>query len=608
MTNMLWLVPTIPLLGFLVLSIAGRFLPKVATALIGVGTVGLSALLSLGIGYEFWNNPQPVDQFLWNWISVEGLATSIGLYLDKLSTIMMLVITVVSFLILLYSAEFMANDKGYSRFFAYMNLFVGAMLILVLADNLLSLYLGWEGVGLCSYLLIGFWYEDPTNSRAANKAFIVTRIGDTLFTIGLLVLFWQFGTLALPQILSMAPQTWAVGNGMAVAATLLLLGGAVGKSAQLPLQTWLPDAMAGPTPVSALIHAATMVTAGVYLIARTHVLFDLAPQVQLLVALIGAITLLLAGCSALTQHDIKRVLAYSTMSQVGYMFLGLGVGAVDAAMFHFMVHAFFKSLLFLSAGVVILSLGQEHNMFRMGGLRTQMPFTFWVFLIGAVALSALPWIDAGFYSKDRILVLAYASPLGTWWLYLLGLIGSFITALYTFRMVFLTFFGTCQQKPQYRPGARMMIPLVLLSIGSLFGGLINIPQWLGNQQHIEKPLLEMAIALVTLCGLGLACIFYWLRPHLSTEWANNRICKAVSRWWFAGWGFDSLYTHLLVRPFALFFRWNKADCVDMVATYVGSISSGGHATLSRLQNGNVRWYAMTLTIGAIFVLSIMVWA
>ena len=601
---MLWLVPTIPLLGFFILSLAGKFLPKAATALIGVGTVGFSALLSLGIGYEFWNNPQPVDQFLWNWISVDILTTSIGLYLDKLSTVMMLVITVVSFLILLYSAEFMANDKGYSRFFAYMNLFVGAMLILVLADNLLCLYLGWEGVGLCSYLLIGFWYENPANSRAANKAFIVTRIGDTLFTIGLLVLFWQFGTLALPQILSMAPQAWAVDNGMAVAAALLLLGGAVGKSAQLPLQTWLPDAMAGPTPVSALIHAATMVTAGVYLIARTHILFDLAPQVQMLVALIGAVTLLIAGCSALVQHDIKRVLAYSTMSQIGYMFLGLGVGAVDAAIFHFMIHAFFKSLLFLSAGVVILSLGQEHNMFRMGGLRTQMPFTFWVFLIGAISLSALPWIDAGFYSKDRILVSAYASPLGTWWLYLLGLIGSFITALYTFRMVFLTFFGTCQQKPRSQPGVRMMIPLVLLSAGALFGGLIK----LGNQQPIEDHLLEGTIVIVTLCGLGLAYVFYWLHPHLSTEWANNRIGKAVSRWWFSGWGFDSLYTHLLVRPFALFFRWNKDDCIDTVATYVGSISSCGHTTLSRLQNGNVRWYAMTLTIGAILVLSIMVWA
>ena len=601
---MLWLVPTIPLLGFLILSLVGRFLPKAAAALIGVGTVGFSALLSLGIGYEFWNNPQPVDQLLWNWICVDGLATSIGLYLDKLSAVMILVITVVSFLILLYSAEFMANDKGYSRFFAYMNLFVGAMLILVLADNLLCLYLGWEGVGLCSYLLIGFWYEDPTNSRAANKAFIVTRIGDTLFTIGLLVLFWQFGTLALPQILSMAPQAWAVDNGMAVAATLLLLGGAVGKSAQLPLQTWLPDAMAGPTPVSALIHAATMVTAGVYLIARTHILFALAPQVQMLVATIGAVTLLIAGCSALVQHDIKRVLAYSTMSQIGYMFLGLGVGAVDAAIFHFMIHAFFKSLLFLSAGVVILSLGQEHNMFRMGGLRTQMPFTFWAFLIGAISLSALPWIDAGFYSKDRILVSAYASPLGTWWLYLFGLIGSFITALYTFRMVFLTFFGTCQQKPRYQPGVRMIIPLVLLSAGALFGGLIK----LGNQQPIEEPLLEGAIVIVTLCGLGLASIFYWLQPHLSTEWANNRIGKAVSRWWFSGWGFDSLYTHLLVRPFALFFRWNKDDCIDTVASYVGSISSCGHTTLSRLQNGNVRWYAMTLTIGAILVLSIMVWA
>lgn len=594
---MLWLVPTLPLLSFLILSIGGRFLSKVTTALVGVGAVGLSALLSLSIGYSFWNNPQPIDQTLWTWISVAGFSTSIGLYLDRLSLVMMLVVTVVGFLILLYSAEFMAKDTGYSRFFAYMNLFVGSMLILVLADNLLCLYLGWEGVGLCSYLLIGFWYEDPANCRAANKAFIVTRIGDTFLTIGLLLLFWQFGTLHLPQILQKAPEV--LKGGMAVAATLLLLGGAVGKSAQLPLQTWLPDAMAGPTPVSALIHAATMVTAGVYLIARTHVLFELAPSVQLLVATIGAITLLLAGCAALAQHDIKRVLAYSTMSQIGYMFLGLGVGAVDAAMFHFMVHAFFKSLLFLSAGIVILALGQEHNMFRMGGLRKGMPFTFLVFLIGAISLSALPWIDAGFYSKDRIVVLAFASPLGSWWLYLLALIGSFLTALYTFRMVFLTFFGTCQQKPNYQPKACMIIPLVLLAIGSLFGGLINIPQWLGHPMTAEKPLLELLTVLVTLCGLGAAC-FFWLRP--------TRAVKVGSQWALYGWGFDSLYDHLLVRPFARFFRWNSADGIDTVNSWIGSAGSAGHAVLSKMQNGNVRWYAMTLTVGALIVLSIMVWA
>lgn len=603
---MLWLVPTLPLLSFLILSFGGRFLSKVVTALIGVGAVGLSALLSLSIGYAFWTNPQPIDQTLWTWISVSGFSASIGLYLDRLSVVMVLVVTLVSFLILLYSVEYMAPDTGYSRFFAYMNLFVSSMLILVLADNLLCLYLGWEGVGLCSYLLIGFWYEDPVHGRAANKAFIVTRIGDTLLMIGLLLLFWQFGTLNLPQILQKAPGV--LGNGAAVAATLLLLGGAVGKSAQLPLQTWLPDAMAGPTPVSALIHAATMVTAGVYLIARTHVLFDLAPQVQLLVATIGAITLLLAGCSALTQHDIKRVLAYSTMSQIGYMFLGLGVGAIDAAMFHFMVHAFFKSLLFLSAGIVILGLGQEHNMFRMGGLRKQMPFTFWVFLIGAVSLCALPWIDAGFYSKDRILVLAIASPHGRWWLYVIGLVGSFLTVLYTFRMVFLTFFGTCQQKPNYQPGICMIVPLILLAIGSLFGGLINIPEWLGNGAATEKPLPQLITTLTTLCGLGLACLFFWLRPNLSTQWAGSRVGKTLSRWWFSGWGFDSLYDHLLVRPFVRFFRWNSADCIDTLNSWVGSATSIGSSVLSQLQNGKVRWYAMTMTVGAIIVLSIMVWA
>src|SRR5512146_15998 len=332
-----------------------------------------------------------------------------------------------------------------------MNLFVASMVTLVLADNLLLLYLGWEGVGLCSYLLIGFWYTDPVNGRAARKAFIVTRVGDTSMVIGLFLIFDRLGTFNIQELMHRATLQWPVGAAAAVAAAALLLGGAVGKSPQLPLQTWLPDAMAGPTPTSALIHAATMVTAGVYLIARTHVLFSLAPPVMLAVAVIGAATLMLAGCSALTQRDIKRVLAYSTISQIGYMFLALGVGAWSAAIFHFMTHAFFKALLFLAAGAVIQALHHEHDMFKMGGLRKQIPLTFWAFLISGCALAGLPIITAGFYSKGMILWSAWSSPQGGAALWLAGVVGVLLTALYIFRVIFSAFFGAAQIPVEHAP-------------------------------------------------------------------------------------------------------------------------------------------------------------
>ena len=443
MLELLWLIPALPYAGFVVLAVAGGRLSRPVAASLGVISVGLSAAVALLVGIEFiWFWPgNTYVQLLWTWIAVGRFTPAIGFYLDALSLVMILVVTVVGFLILLYSTGFMIRSEGYSRFFAYMNLFVGSMLTLVMADNLLLLYLGWEGVGLCSYLLIGFWYSDPANGRAAIKAFVVTRVGDASMAVGLFLIFVSLGTLQIQEIMQKAEIQWAVGSGIAIAASALLLGGALGKSAQLPLQTWLPDAMAGPTPVSALIHAATMVTAGVYLIARTHVLFTLAPPVLTAVAVIGAITLLIAGVSALTQRDIKRVLAYSTMSQVGYMFLALGVGAWSAAIFHFVTHACFKALLFLAAGVVIQGLDEEHDMFKMGGLRRVIPGTFWAFLVGAASLSALPIVTAGFYSKDLILMEAWSSQNGSGWLWLAGLIGALLTSLYAFRMVFLTFFG-----------------------------------------------------------------------------------------------------------------------------------------------------------------------
>src|SRR5580698_2169283 len=411
MLQLLWLVVAIPFASAVLLALCGSSLPRRAVALLGAGSVGLAAFLTLLISTAFLASPPAGNayvQHLWTWMSSGGFRPEIAFYLDPVSLLMLLVVTFVSFLIHLYSAEYMRDDEGYARFFAYMNLFVASMITLVLANNLLLLYLGWEGVGLCSFLLIGFWYREPQNVRAAGKAFIVTRFGDTAFALGLFLLFTRLGTLDIQEVMHRAAVQWSPGSGIAVAAAALLLGGAVGKSAQLPLQTWLPDAMAGPTPTSALIHAATMVTAGVYLIARTHVLFTLAPPVQLAVAIIGATTMLLAAFSALAQRDMKRVLAYSTISQIGYMFLALGLGAWSAALFHLMTHAFFKALLFLAAGVVIHAMHHEQDMFKMGGLARRLPAAFWSFLIGSAALAALPLVTAGFYSKEAILSGAWA--------------------------------------------------------------------------------------------------------------------------------------------------------------------------------------------------------
>ncbi len=447
MLRLLWTIPTLPALAFVALTLLNGRLSRRAVALMGAGGVGISAIVALAVSLSFMVSPpagHAYRQVLWTWFDTGGLRPQIAFYLDAMTVIFVLVITVVGFLILLYSGEFMEADEGYTRFFMYMNLFVAAMLVLVLADNLLLLYVGWEGVGLCSYLLIAFWHKDVQNVYAGRKAFIVTRVGDTALIAGLFLLFTQFHTLEIQPLMAQAARSWAAGGGLAVAAAALLLGGAVGKSAQIPLQTWLPDAMAGPTPVSALIHAATMVTAGVYLIARTHVLFTLAPDVRLAVAVVGTVTLLYAGFCAIAQHDIKRVLAYSTISQIGYMFLALGVSGWAAAVFHFMTHAFFKALLFLAAGVVIQALGGEHDMLKMGGLRRLLPVAFWGTVVGAASLSALPLVTAGYYSKDLVIATSLGSVNGSLWLWLAAVAGAFLTAVYTFRLVFLVFFGAAQ--------------------------------------------------------------------------------------------------------------------------------------------------------------------
>lgn len=407
MQDILWTIPFLPLTGFLILSIGSKWLSPKASSTIGVSTVAISTIVSsiVGIAFIAGIDTHPIfKQELGTWIDVPGFSSTFGLYLDSLSMVFVFTVCFVGFLIHLYSAFFMKDDEGIIRYFAWMNLFMASMLILVMSDNLLMLYLGWEGVGLCSYLLIGYWYKDPKNGFAGQKALIVTRIGDTAMAIGLFFLFRSFGTLNINEILQSVSLEWIAGSSDAKIASLLLLGGAVGKSAQLPLQTWLPDAMAGPSPVSALIHAATMVTAGVYLIARTNLIFSMAPGVMLLVAILGALLLVMAGFSALVQWDIKKVLAYSTISQIGYMFLALGVGAWSASIFHFFVHAFFKALLFLAAGVVIVRLKEEHNMFKMGGLRKQMRLVFYTFIAGAASLSLLcHWLLLDFSVKTKSL-------------------------------------------------------------------------------------------------------------------------------------------------------------------------------------------------------------
>jgi len=617
MYELLFLVPAFPFAGFLALAVFGRYLPAKAASAIGVSSVGLSAALTCYLGYLYLAAPPSGGAFtqgLWRWLSAGGFEAAAALRLDALSLLMAAVITGVGFLIHLYSTAYMAGDEGLSRFFSYMNLFTGSMLVLVLSDDLLFLYLGWEGVGLCSYLLIGFWYTESRNGYAARKAFVVTRVGDTLFLIGLLVLFTGLGTTNIQELMARAPVEWA-GSSLPVLAAALLLGGALGKSAQLPLQTWLPDAMAGPTPVSALIHAATMVTAGVYLIARTHALFELAPAVMAVVAATGAATLLLASFSALVQRDIKRALAYSTMSQVGYMFLALGAGAWSGAMFHFMTHAFFKALLFLGAGAVILATGHEQDMTKMGGLRRQMPLVFWTFLAGAASLSALP-LTAGYFSKDLVLSAVRGSEYGEV-LWACGLAGAFLTPLYTFRMLFLVFFGEARQKAALRPGVAIGGPLLVLAALSLAGGFFETPLILGGTDlftdflspvfggrtfHAEDTGVLMAGAAVPLAALAAAWLMYY-RKEAFGRLSTKPAASALRRLWLSGWGFDSAYGLLFCRPYLRLVATLKGEPVDSPFMLAAKAATSLNHLLARTQTGKVRSYAAGIAVGALLALS-----
>src|SRR5476649_55212 len=514
--NLLYLTILFPLIGFILLAFSRGRWSENTSATVGVGSIGLAALTTIYVGFDFMTQRaagvEIFNQNLWNWMQVGDFNIAATLTLDGLSMTMLSVVTGVGFFIHMFASWYMRGEEGYSRFFAYTNLFIASMVILVLADNLLLMYLGWEGVGLCSYLLIGFYYTHPANGAAAMKAFIVTRVGDVFLAFALFILYRELGTLNIRELMVLAPQKLAVGDTAITWATLMLLGGAVGKSAQLPLQTWLADAMAGPTPVSALIHAATMVTAGVYLIARTHGLFLMAPEVLHLVGIIGAVTLVLAGFAALVQTDIKRVLAYSTMSQIGYMFLALGVQAWDAAIFHLMTHAFFKALLFLSSGSVILACHHEQNIFKMGGLRKSIPLVYVCFLVGGAALSALPIITAGFFSKDEILAGALAN--GHNGLLYAGLAGAFMTSLYTFRLIFITFHGEAKTEAHAGHGIAHWLPLLVLLVLSTFIGAMIVPPLKGvlpdttELAHGSILTLEITSGIVAIVGILLAAALY----------------------------------------------------------------------------------------------------
>ena len=578
---------------------------------------------------------------------------------------MILVVTIVGFLIHLFSVEHMAGEEGYHRFFAYMNLFVAFMLILVLADNFLLLFLGWEGVGLCSFLLIGFWHRDRANGDAARKAFIVTRVGDVALLLGIILIAASLGTLGIRDASALAAAKWQPGSGMAVLGAALLLGGALGKSAQLPLHTWLPDAMAGPSPVSALIHAATMVTAGVYLVARSNAFFVLAPQVMAAVAVIGAATLLVAGASALAQRDLKRILAYSTMSQIGYMFLALGVAAWTGGVFHLATHALFKSLLFLAAGAVINAIGHERDVFAMGGLAKKMPLLFWTFLAGAFGLTALPPVTAGLASKDAIIARLWyvgGDARLLWWA---AMAGVFLTSLYTFRMLFLVFAGKGRGAKLAKAGhgrghdgakhggsahggigASTAVPLVILAVLCLVGGLLDFPRFLGGRPffgdflggalpaspengstELQDILLSLAPLLLSLIGIPVA----WLiarrgiarqaaapsakaRARAAAASAPNvagtaaaAAARGPAAFVRGGFGFDRLYAFLFVRPVTRL-AGRGVDPVNLASEGLRALTMGASRILRLSQDGRPRRYLAVLALGsAILLAAVLIW-
>ena len=624
MMDYVWLIPLFPLIGFLINGLVGKSLPKSVVGTIGSAAVGLSFLVTVAIFLEFLKLPEgihAVEKVMYTWIASGPFKVSVAFLIDPLSLIMLLVVSGVSTLIHIYSIGYMHDDEGFYRYFAYLNLFVFAMLILVSANNFLLMFVGWEGVGLCSYLLIGFWYEKQSASDAGKKAFVVNRIGDFGFLLGVFLIFWTFGSVNFSEVFPLAAK-YPVGSGVITAITLFLFLGATGKSAQLPLYTWLPDAMEGPTPVSALIHAATMVTAGVFMVVRCSTLFALAPISLTVVAAVGALTAIFAATIGMTQFDIKRVLAYSTVSQLGYMFLACGVGAFTSGIFHLMTHAFFKALLFLGSGSVIHGLHGEQDMRKMGNLKKHMPITYWTFLLATLAIAGI-FPFAGFFSKDEILFHSLVSGHYVFWG--IATVAALITAFYMFRAVFMTFCGESRVDHHVHPHESpplMTIPLMTLAGLSVVGGLVGFPIIKGANKFKEflapsiTPLVHevhapawfeitmmMFAMAVAGAGIYMAYKMYLKRPDLPEKITAKIpfIYNLVYHKYYV----DELYDATVVEPIknGSDFLWHGVDenlidgAVNGSATTVGWLSSH----LRKLETGFVQSYALAILLGAVLV-------
>ena len=615
----LWLIPLLPFAGFLLNGILGGRLPKPLVTAIGLlaPLASFALVVNAARGLIGFGPPPPmpaVETCPLPWISAGTLHVDFSLVLDHLSLVMLLVVTGVGFLIHLYSVGYMHDDPGYARYFSYLNMFLFFMTTLVLAGNVLLMFVGWEGVGLASYLLIGFWFQKKSAADAGKKAFIVNRIGDFGFLIGIFLLLGNFGTLTFAEIGAQLAAQPAWTGGILTAICLCLLAGATGKSAQLPLYVWLPDAMEGPTPVSALIHAATMVTAGVYMIARTHFLFDRSPYALGVVAIVGAATAFFAATMGLAQNDIKRVLAYSTISQLGYMFLGCGVAAYSAAIFHLMTHAFFKALLFLAAGSVIHAMGGEQDMRKMGGLRRKLPVTFWTMTAAVFAICGI-FPFAGFFSKDAILYAAFQQGAGGKALWFVGLVTALLTALYMFRLWYMTFFGEMRSHDAHPHEAplSMLVPLVILGILSVCGGWIGMERFGGYLApavgpriapgvggHTELWLSILAV-LVALEGWLIADKYYRRKPERPAQLVSRvpGVYSLVANKYYV----DELYGAVFVKPLLAGSRYLLEWVVDTAilggaAWLLAGLATFCGAILQRWQSGNLRSYAAWLAAGA----------
>jgi NADH-quinone oxidoreductase subunit L len=635
----LWLIPALPLIGVVLNLTFGKLWGRNGTAVVACSVVGVAFIWAVRAVMQLTQmaSEQPmVEEVLFTWLPAGNFQIDVAFLLDPLSSVMVLVVTGVSFLIHVYSIGYMHHDAGFKRFFLYLNLFVGMMLILVLGNSYALAFIGWEGVGLCSYLLIGFWYEDKVNSDAGKKAFIVNRIGDLGFILAMLLLFRELGTLNFQEVFTRAEATFTLHDPRVFWITLLIFVGAVGKSAQIPLFVWLPDAMAGPTPVSALIHAATMVTAGVYMVARSSVLYMLSPTTMMIVASIGALTALVAATIAVTQNDIKKVLAYSTVSQLGYMFLAVGVGAFGAGVFHLMTHAFFKGLLFLGAGSVMHAMGDEQDMRKMGDLGRHLPATFLTMFAATLAISGVP-LFAGFFSKDQILWAAFSGEHGHIALWAVGFLGAGLTAFYMFRLLFMTFVAPSnlseEQRQKVHESPRVMtLPLMVLGVLSVIGGYIGVPEFLGGANrfiHFLDPVFNLAghggahhdevvmewlltgLSTVMVFGaIGLSYLCYVKNPDIPKNIAarlTGLYTLLLNKYYF-----DELYNAVIVQPLMQFsnWLWKVVDAlgIDGAANGIAALAQSTGRRLRLVQTGYVQSYALSVIIGAVLIVGYWLFA